>query len=93
MRRGDFVTIAMQALFPPATSAIYCKDTSRVVVTLVNGIELAFSPGRVKGLENAKPADLANAQIPPSGHGIHFPDIDADVYIPSLIVGTLAAKV
>ena len=80
-RRAD----EMRAAFSPAISIRYDELISRMVITLANGIELTFVPGQVRGLENTKPADLANAQISPSGHGIHFPYVDADVYIPSLL--------
>lgn len=44
-----------------------------------------ISPKLVRGIEHAEPRDLLGAEISPSGLGIHFPKIDADVYIPALI--------
>lgn len=81
-RRAD----AMKAAFSPAISVRYDEQISRVVITLANGIELTFVPSHVRGLENAKPKDFANPQISPSGLGVHFPCIDADIYLPSLII-------
>lgn len=43
-------------------------------------------------LERAHPADLMDAEITPSGLGIHFPKLDADVYIPALLEGFLGSK-
>lgn len=85
-RRAD----EMKKAFSPAVSVRYDEQISKIVITLANGIELTFAPSKVRGLENAKPAGLLNAEISPSGLGIHFPYIDADVYIPSLLrsVGT-----
>ncbi|MET0265438.1 MAG: DUF2442 domain-containing protein [Duganella sp.] len=45
-----------------------------------------------RGLENARPADLADAEISPSGLGVHFPRIDADIYLPALLEGFLGSK-
>jgi hypothetical protein len=63
-----------------------------MVVSLRNGLELAFAPQIVQGLESAAPADLTEAQISPSGFGIHFPRLDADVYLPALLQGVLGSK-
>ena len=36
--------------------------------------------------------DLADAEISPSGLGIHFPRLNADIYIPALLEGLLGSK-
>jgi hypothetical protein len=47
------------------------------------------SGGRTcRGLEKAQPEDLAAPQISPHGQGIHFPMIDADIYVPALLLNT-----
>lgn len=56
------------------------------------GLELAFSPKHAQGMEHAHPADLVDAEISPSGLGIHFPHLDADVYLPALLEGFLGTK-
>lgn len=35
---------------------------------------------------------LAGAQISPSGLGVHFPRLDADLYIPALLEGFLGSR-
>ena len=75
----------MQATFPPAVAVRYDRRISRVVVTLVSGLQIAFAPRDVLGLKHARPADLADAEISPSGLGIHFPRLDADIYLPALL--------
>jgi hypothetical protein len=40
-------------------------------------------------LEGANAADLAGAQISPSGLELHFPELDADVYVPALLLDGL----
>jgi hypothetical protein len=75
-----------------ATSARYDPQADRVFVSLNNGLDIAFSPRRVQGLEAAKTADLDIIEISPSGLGLHFPKIDADVYIPALLEGFFGSK-
>jgi len=82
----------MKAAFPVAVSVHYDRRVSRVVITLATGLELAFSPKHAQGLEHAHPADLADTEISPSGLGIHFPRLDADIYIPALLEGFLGSK-
>jgi hypothetical protein len=55
-------------------------------------LQLAFAPRDVQGLENARPGDLADAEISPSGLGVHFPKVDADIDIPALLNGFLESK-
>jgi Protein of unknown function (DUF2442) len=81
-----------QAVFPAATSARYDRRLDRVMVGLSSGIELAFPPHKAQGLETAKPSQLHPIEISPSGFGIHFPKLDADLYIPALIEGFFGSK-
>ncbi len=75
-----------------ATAVRYDARRNRIVMTLDSGMELAFAPHLAQGLEAAKPADLAGAQISPSGLGVHFPRLDADLYIPALLEGFLGSR-
>ncbi len=70
-----------------AVAARYDRRVARVMVTLRNGLELAFPPQLAEGLAGAKPADLAVIEITPSGLGLHWPNLDADLYLPSLLQG------
>lgn len=81
-----------QAAFPATVSVRYDRRVSRVVIKLDSGLELAFSPKQAQGLEHAHPADLMDAEITPSGLGIHFPKLDADLYLPALLEGFLGSK-
>jgi hypothetical protein len=76
-----------KAAFPAAVSVRYDRRVARVVIVLASGLELAFSPKQAQGLELARPADLADAEISPSGLGIYFPHLDVDLYIPSMLEG------
>ena len=77
---------------PIATAAHYDRSTDRVVVGLSSGIEVAFRPRHAQGIEHAKPHQLAKIEITPSGLGIHFQKLDADLYLPALLAGFLGSK-
>lgn len=81
-----------KAAFPAVVTVRYDRRVARVVIALASGLELAFSPKHAQGLENAHPADLMDAEITPSGLGIHFPRLDADLYLPALLEGFLGSK-
>ena len=77
---------------PTAIAARYDRRIGRVVIRLSSGLEVAFAPHDAQGLENAKPAQLDEIEISPSGFGIHFPKLDADIYLPSLLEGFLGSR-
>ena len=70
----------------------YDRRMSRIVISLASGLQIAFAPRDAQGLENAHPADLIDAEISPSGLGVHFPKVNADLYIPALLEGFLGSK-
>ncbi|MBV8619132.1 MAG: DUF2442 domain-containing protein [Curvibacter sp.] len=72
-----------------ATSARYDSASGHVVVLLNTGMELSFDPHLAAGLEHAQPVDLLQIEGSPSGAGLHFPVLDADLYVPSLLAGIL----
>jgi hypothetical protein len=75
-----------------AVSARYDRRRSRIVVRLSTGLELAFPPALAEGLAGAAPADLADIQISPSGLGLHWPRLDADLYVPALLQGIFGTR-
>ena len=77
---------------PVALAARYDRRRDRVVVRLNTGLELAFPPHFAQGLDKAKPGDLSEIEISPSGFGIHFPRIDAHLYLPALLQGVFGSK-
>jgi hypothetical protein len=87
-RRGA----AKKAAFPAAVAVRYDRRIGRVVISLASGLQIAFAPRDVPGFEGARPADLADAEISPSGFGVHFPKLDADLHIPALLAGFLGSK-
>jgi hypothetical protein len=77
---------------PFAVAARYDRRRDRVVVNLNTGLELAFPPRMAQGLEHARPADLKDIELSPSGVGIHFPKVDAHLYLPALLQGVFGSK-
>ncbi len=76
---------------PRAVAARYDRRVSRVMVSLSNGLELAFPPHLAEGLADAKPADLAVIEITPTGLGLHWPKLDTDLYLPALLEGVFGS--
>jgi hypothetical protein len=77
---------------PTAVAARYDILTDRVRIELSTGLELGFAPGIVEGLSGATPAQLQDIQVSPAGLGLHFPELDADIYSPGLIEGMLGSR-
>ena len=82
----------LQARIPRALSAHYDRKTGRIVVHLSSRLIVSFLPNDVEGLKDARPSQLDKIEISPSGFGIHFPDMDADLYVPGLLEGFLGSK-
>jgi hypothetical protein len=76
---------------PRAVSARYERASGKIVIDLSSKLSVGFSPRDAQGLEHAKPADLEKIEISPSGYGIHFPKLDADLYVPALLEGFLGS--
>ena len=77
---------------PSAVSAEYDRKTGRIVIHLSSRLIVSFSPADVEGLEGARPSQLNKIEISPSGFGIHFPAVDADLYVPGLLEGFWGSK-
>jgi hypothetical protein len=82
----------LQADIPRALSAHYDPKSGHVVINLSSKVTLGFSPRDAQGLENARPSQLDKIEISPSGFGIYFPKLDADLYLPGLLEGFLGSK-
>lgn len=74
-----------------AVSARYDRRRQRVVVALSTGVELAFPTRLAEGLANASPEHLADIEVSPAGLGLHWPRLDADLYVPALLQGVFGS--
>ena len=77
---------------PQAVAAIYDRRIGRIVIRLNTGLELAFPPSLAEGLEHARASDLVAIEISPTGLGLHFPCLDADIYVPALLDGVFGSE-
>lgn len=81
-----------KASTPRVMAARYDRRLQRVVLSLTSRVDLMFAPADAEGLEGATPAELEPIEISPSGLGIHFPKLDADLYVPALLEGFLGSR-
>ncbi|MGX7704268.1 DUF2442 domain-containing protein [Methylobacterium sp. Gmos1] len=72
---------------PRAVGARYLSAPGTLVVTLSSGMELHVPVARIEGLAGATADDLRDIAVSPAGTGLHFPRLDADVYVPALLAG------
>jgi hypothetical protein len=82
----------LETSVPRVVSVHYNRKTGRIVIQLSSKLIVSFSPSDVEGLEDATPSQLNEIEISPSGFGIHFPAVDADLYVPALLNGFLGSK-
>jgi hypothetical protein len=75
-----------------AVAARYDQSTGRVVVTLNTEVEISFPARSAEGLTDASPNDLGAIEISPSGLGLHWPKLDADLYVPGLMAGQIGSR-
>ncbi len=73
-------------------SARYDRRRRRVVVRLNTGIEVTFPVALAEGLAGASPGDLAEIEVSPTGLGLHWPRLDADLYVPAMLRGVLGSR-
>lgn len=97
MAKDEFRTAGEQARqqrnrTPPATAARYDKRLSRVVIELGSGLALMLDPQQAEGLQGATASQLKEIEISPSGLGLYFPKLDADLYVPGLLEGILGSR-
>lgn len=75
-----------------AVSAEYDAPQNRLVVSLSSGVIITVPVHLMQELADADPAALGEIEIAPSGLALHWPSLDADVYVPSLMQGIFGTK-
>ena len=73
-------------------SARYDRRRRRVIVLLNTGVEVTFPAAQAEGLAGASSDDLAQIEISPTGLGLHWPRLDADLYVPALLRGDFGSR-
>ena len=82
----------MVATEPRASAARYEPETGRIVVDLTNGCSYAFPTALVQDLQEAHAIDLAGVRVDGHGFNLHFPALDADLYVPALVSGIFGTR-
>lgn len=77
-------------LGPVAVAARY--RAGMILVELSSGVEIRFPIRLVQGLENGKSKDLSEIRVEARGLGLHWPRLDVDLYVPSLLRGVLGTR-
>lgn len=75
---------------PLATAARF--EAGRIHVELDNGCAFEFPVEQAQGLAGAEASDLETIEISAAGLGLHWPRLDADLYVPALVKGMLGTK-
>lgn len=70
---------------PRAKSVRYSRATRRISVTLTNDAAFSFPTKIVPGLGNASHSELAKVNVSPSGEGLMWSELDADVSVSGLL--------
>jgi len=82
----------LKKAFPRAVSAHYDRVSGQIVVDLSSKLTVSFAPRDAQGLETARASQLEPIEVSPSGFGLHFPKLDADIYVPGLLEGFLGSR-
>ena len=68
-----------------AVGAEYDARQNRLVVGLNTGVTILVPVHLLEDLADATAADLREIEITPAGLGLHWPRLDADIYVPALM--------
>ena len=72
---------------PVAQTVEFFGDLNLLIVGLSNGRRLVLPVEDVQGLGGANPEQMRRYELLGGGTGIHFPELDVDLYVPGLIEG------
>jgi hypothetical protein len=87
LRRAERRMQARLQAQPYATAVHYDRRHAKIIVSLSNGLELGVPTHLAQGLSGASASELADIEISPTGLGLHWPRLDADLYLPALMEG------
>ena len=83
---------ALAASEPRASTARYDQATGRVVLELTNGCAYAFPAELAQDLQGASPEALRDVQVDGAGFNLHWPALDADLFVPALVSGIFGTR-
>lgn len=77
---------------PRAVAARYDRETGRVAVELANGCTYIFPAQLAQELQGADDEALSIVAVDGAGFNLHWPAIDADLYVPALVAGVFGTR-
>ena len=77
---------------PRAIAAHYDRETGRVAVELANGCTYIFPAQLAQELHGADDEALSSVVVDGAGFNLHWPAIDADLYVPALVAGVFGTR-
>ena len=77
---------------PRAKSARYSRARRQVIVELTNGCTFMFPADMTQGLAGATDKELSEIEVLGNGFGLHWEKLNADLSIPSLVVGVFGSR-
>jgi Protein of unknown function (DUF2442) len=77
---------------PRAASARFDPASGRIVLELTNGCAYAFPAGLVEDLQGASAEQLGDVRVDGAGFNLHWPALDADLYVPALVSGVFGTR-
>jgi hypothetical protein len=77
---------------PVARAARYDARRALIVISLEGGCEFSFPTELAEELADAPRSKLGKIEISPNGLGLHWPQLDADLYVPALIEGAFGSR-
>ncbi|MDB5596964.1 MAG: hypothetical protein JWM36_3925 [Hyphomicrobiales bacterium] len=80
-RRG----VEARELGPVVEKVNYEPTTNKIVLTLAGRVELHLPVERIPELREATADEMTRFEITPSQLGIRWPELDVDLYVPSLL--------
>jgi hypothetical protein len=75
---------------PIAVAARY--RAGMILVELSSGVEVRFPVRLAQGLEYGNAKNLSEIKIEARGLGLHWPRLDVEFYVPSLLQGVLGTR-
>ena len=77
---------------PSAVAVKYIAGYDIYIVSLNDGSRMVLQRERLQGLQNATKQQLSNIEILGPGTGLHWRDLNIDLYIPALRKGIFGSK-
>ena len=75
-----------------ATGIKYAPSLDVLALTLSNGTRLALPREQLQGLQGATRKQIANVELVGGGTGLHWPDLDTDLWVEGLLNGVYGTK-